>query len=110
MSELDTVVAVYGTQIEAEEAIKALQGAGIDTRTLSIIGKDSTLMNTWSATTISATVCGTGARPALLGTPSGDCWSGQPSLPLRVSARYWQQDRWWRASWGSWKAPSELGA
>ena len=41
MSELNAVVAVYGTHVEAEEAVKELQRAGIDMHTLSIIGKDS---------------------------------------------------------------------
>jgi uncharacterized membrane protein len=41
MSELNAVVAVYGTHIEAEEAVKELQRTGIDMRTLSIVGKDS---------------------------------------------------------------------
>jgi len=37
----DTVVAVYGTHLEAEEAVKKLQRAGIDMHTLSIVGKDT---------------------------------------------------------------------
>jgi uncharacterized membrane protein len=41
MSELNAVVAVYDTHAGAEEAIKELQRAGIDMRTLSIIGKDT---------------------------------------------------------------------
>src|SRR5271157_3284474 len=41
MSGLNAVVAVYGTHIEAEGAVKELQHAGIDMRTLSIVGKDS---------------------------------------------------------------------
>ena len=41
MSELNAVVAVYGTHVEAEEAVKELQRAGIDMHTLSIIGKDT---------------------------------------------------------------------
>lgn len=41
MSELTAVVAIYGTHIEAEGAIKELQRAGIDMRTLSIVGRDS---------------------------------------------------------------------
>lgn len=41
MSKLHAVVAVYSTHIEAEEAVKDLQRAGIDMRTLSIVGKDS---------------------------------------------------------------------
>ncbi len=41
MSKLDAVVAVYSTHVEAEEAVKELQRAGLDMRTMSIIGKDS---------------------------------------------------------------------
>src|ERR1017187_4104919 len=41
MSELNAVVAVYGSHIEAEEAVKELQRAGLDMSTLSIVGKDS---------------------------------------------------------------------
>ena len=41
MSELNAVVAVYDTHEGAEEAVKELQRAGIDMRTLSIIGKDT---------------------------------------------------------------------
>jgi hypothetical protein len=41
VSELNAVVAIYGTNIQAEEAVKKLRRAGIDMRTLSIIGRDS---------------------------------------------------------------------
>src|ERR1700723_3976068 len=41
MSEQNAVVAVYGTHIGAEDAVKELQRAGIDMHSLSIIGKDS---------------------------------------------------------------------
>ena len=41
MSELNAVVAVFGSHVEAEEAVKELQRAGIDMRTLSIVGKDA---------------------------------------------------------------------
>jgi uncharacterized membrane protein len=41
MLEQNSVVAVYGTHGEAEEAVKELQRAGIDMRTLSIVGKGS---------------------------------------------------------------------
>ena len=41
MSKMDAVVAVYATHSEAEDAVKELQRAGIDMRTLSIVGKDS---------------------------------------------------------------------
>ena len=39
MSELNTVVAVYGTHVEAEEAVKKLQRGGVDMHKLSIVGK-----------------------------------------------------------------------
>jgi uncharacterized membrane protein len=41
MSELNAVVAIYGTHVEAEEAVKQLQRGGIDMKTLSIVGKDT---------------------------------------------------------------------
>ena len=41
MLEQSAVVAVYATHIEAESAVKELQRAGIDMRTLSIVGKDT---------------------------------------------------------------------
>ena len=41
MSEQNAVVAVYASHVEAEAAVKELQHAGIDMRTLSIVGKDS---------------------------------------------------------------------
>lgn len=39
MSELNAVVAVYATHTEAESAVKELEKAGIDMRTLSIVGR-----------------------------------------------------------------------
>lgn len=41
MSELNAVVAVYDTHTEAEDAVKLLEQAGIDMRTLSIVGRGS---------------------------------------------------------------------
>jgi hypothetical protein len=41
MSEQNAVVAVYETHFGAEEAVKELQRAGVDMRTLSIVGKGS---------------------------------------------------------------------
>ena len=41
MSEQNAVVAVYGSHEGAEQGVKELQHAGIDMRTLSIIGKDT---------------------------------------------------------------------
>ena len=41
MSESNAVVAVYGTHSEAEDAVKELERAGVDMRTLSIVGKDA---------------------------------------------------------------------
>ena len=39
MSDLNAVVAVYDTHVEAEEAVKKLERAGIDMHGLSIVGK-----------------------------------------------------------------------
>jgi hypothetical protein len=41
MSDQNAVVAIYGTHVEAEEAVKTLQRAGVDMRSLSIVGKDT---------------------------------------------------------------------
>ncbi len=41
MQEQNSVVAVYGTHVEAEEAVKKLQRGGIDMHSLSIIGKET---------------------------------------------------------------------
>jgi len=39
--ERNAVVAVYGTHVEAEGAVKELERAGVDMRSLSIVGRDS---------------------------------------------------------------------
>lgn len=39
MSDRSAVVAIYGTYVEAEEAVKELQRAGVDMHTLSIVGR-----------------------------------------------------------------------
>jgi hypothetical protein len=41
MPEQNAAVAIYGTHDEAEEAVKELQRAGVDMRTLSIVGKNT---------------------------------------------------------------------
>ena len=41
LPERNAVVAVYSTHAGAEEAVKQLSRAGIDMRSLSIVGKDS---------------------------------------------------------------------
>ncbi len=40
MSKVNSVVAVYGTHSQAEEAVKELQKSGFDMKKLSIVGKD----------------------------------------------------------------------
>jgi len=40
MEKLDTVVAVYGTHTQAEEALQAFKSSGFDMKKLSIFGKD----------------------------------------------------------------------
>jgi len=41
MTDLNVVVAVYGTHVEAEEAVKKLQRGGIDMHASSIVGKNT---------------------------------------------------------------------
>lgn len=40
MSEMNSVVAIYGTHTQAEEAVKELQRSGFDMKKMSIVGKD----------------------------------------------------------------------
>ena len=40
MSETNSVVAIYGTHAQAEEAVKELQKSGFDMKKMSIVGKD----------------------------------------------------------------------
>src|ERR1700689_1608721 len=40
MSETNSVVAIYGTHAQAEEAVKELQRSGFDMKMMSIVGKD----------------------------------------------------------------------
>ncbi|MCX6595813.1 MAG: DUF1269 domain-containing protein [Acidobacteria bacterium] len=41
MSEVNSIVAVYGTHEDAEQGVKELERAGVDMHALSIIGKDT---------------------------------------------------------------------
>jgi len=71
MSDLNAVVAVYGSHVEAEEAVKKLQRGGIDMQMLSIVGKDthteeravgyyntSDRMKYWARQALSGAACG----------------------------------------------------
>jgi len=40
MLETNSVVAIYGTHAQAEEAVKELQRSGFDMKKMSIVGKD----------------------------------------------------------------------
>ncbi len=40
MSEMNSVVAIYGTHTQAEDAVKELQKSGYDMKQMSIVGKD----------------------------------------------------------------------
>jgi hypothetical protein len=51
MSATNSVVAVYDSHEEAERAVKALQRAGVDMKSLSIAGGAYIPMNMWLATT-----------------------------------------------------------
>ncbi len=39
MTEQNSVVAIYATHVDAENALKQLQRGGVDMKTLSIVGK-----------------------------------------------------------------------
>ena len=54
MTDRNSVVAIYDTHEQAEQAVKCLQEAGVDMKSLSIAGKSSIPMSTLSATTIPA--------------------------------------------------------
>ena len=56
MSEQNAVVAIYASHVEAEEALEELQSGGIDMKTLSIVGRILTLMNTRLGITTRGTV------------------------------------------------------
>jgi len=99
MSELNAVVAVYDTHIGAEQAVKELQRAGIDMRTLSIVGKDphtdEHVVGYYNA----------GDRMKYWGKTGafwGGFWGllfGRPSSPFRVSVRCSRRARWFPGSW-----------
>ena len=55
MSNTNSVVAVFESHDQAEDAIRELQKDGFDMKKLSIVGKDSTRKSTSSATTPPAT-------------------------------------------------------
>ncbi len=55
MSKENSVVAVYHTHTEADQAVKELQRGGVDLHKLSTLGKATTQMSRWWATTIPAT-------------------------------------------------------
>jgi len=51
MSATNSVVAVYDSHEQAERAVKALQLAGVDMKSLSIAGRGVHTMNMWLAIT-----------------------------------------------------------
>ena len=55
MAELNAVVAIYGTHVEAEASVKALQHAGIDMHPYPSLARTTTPTNTSWGTTITAT-------------------------------------------------------
>ena len=55
MSVENSVVAIYHNHTDADRAVKELERGGVDMQKLSIVGKGTTQMSKWSATTIPAT-------------------------------------------------------
>jgi len=104
MSEENSVIAVYKTHVEAEEAVKQLQRAGTDMHKLSVVGKDThadeQVVGYYNA----------GDRMKYWGK-TGAFWGGfwdcclDPHFsPFPVSVRYWLPVRWLRGSWEQSKA------
>ena len=89
MSETNSVVAIYDSHSQAEEAVKKLQKSGIDMKKLSIVGKDyhteeqvvgyyntGDRMKAWGSSVPS-------------GVGFGGCCSDSLSSPFQALARSW---------------------
>jgi len=92
MSEKQSVVGVFNSHEEAEEAVKGLQRSGLDMKRLSIVGRDFRseehvvgYYNTGDRMTF-------WASSAPSGEASGDCCSARPSSGSLGSARSWSVD------------------
>ena len=106
MLETNSVVAIYDTHSQAEEAVKELQRSGFDMKKLSIVGKD------YHTDEQVVGYYNTGDRMKYWGKMGafwGGLWGmlfGPLSSSFRASGRYWWPARWSPGSSAHWKAPS----
>lgn len=104
MTDRNSVVAVYDTHEQAEQAVKGLQEAGVDMKSLSIAAKDQHTdehvvgyyntgdrMKHWG-------------KVGASGADSGDCFLDLRFSPYRASAQSLLLVRWWLGSWLAWRA------
>ena len=89
MTDRNSVVAIYDTHEQAEQAVKCLQEAGIDMKTLSIAAKDQhTDEHVVGYYNTGERMKHWGKR-ARSGEDSGGCCLGQVCSPYQVSAPFW---------------------
>lgn len=90
-----SVVAIYDTHEQAEQAVKELQQAGIDMKTLSIAGKDThTDEQVVGYYNVGDRMKRWGGIGAFWGD-SGDSCLGQRSSPFPDLDRFSWQGHWW---------------
>ncbi len=109
MSNTNSVVAVFESHDQAEDAIRELQKDGFDMKKLSIVGKDyhtEEHVVGYYTTCDRMTYWGTGASGAASGAASGGCCSAPRSSGCRASVRCSWRDRSSCGSSARSKAPS----
>jgi hypothetical protein len=94
MSEMNSVIPIYGTHSQAEEAVKELQRSGFDMKKMSIVGKDYHSDEHVAGYYNAGDRMKTGASRAPSGVVCGGCCLEPPSSPFPASGRYWWLVRW----------------
>ena len=105
MSKQNSVVAIFESHNQAEDAVRELQKSGFDMKKLSIVGKD------YHTDEHVVGYYNTGDRMMYwgkLGAFWGGLWGmlfGSAFFLCRALVRCWWRDRSWRGSSVRWKAP-----
>ena len=89
----NSVIALFDQHTQAENAVKELQQAGFDMKSLSIVGKDYHTDEHVVGYYTTADRMQYWGKNGDSGAESGACSLGQPSLSSRVSVRLWQPGR-----------------